>query len=273
MGKTTNAQKQERSSARRADGGREEVKHYYEVKKWVYGKEKDNYKTLIAFRSTDGFWKMGGNSAQIYAKKIVARLPMRVIANIRPDKDREYIFRGGVVSFQGTDALINRVTSIGMKIIHHTDDLLIVDLGFTLRKGEVEKLYKMWDERMKRLNQIVVPKNSHPTMYKNMIQVTEGIYHAVRKMSGYDRQVMGMQAIDDGFKMLSAYMEMCDEAEGDQEAGLKTVALKARTLMFRLNVMTEYKLLDPKGTTSLCEKLIAIKRECLRTLKELEGGK
>ena len=223
---------------RAARAGIEAKKRYEKDKYRVYAMEQENRRHLILFRSTNGWWKMGGVSALYYANYIAKRIGRK--ANVLPDGDFFSKFWTGVVSIKDLDALEEKLKTL--KIFRSgrlsSENIKVFDLGFTLEEEMVDSMVHMRENQERQMNTMVMPKNVMPGLYMALLEGLKITVHCNNHMPVQMREQLGIQMAERARTTVVNYLLMAREVANKEEI-LKKILLSVEMLMGDAKIMGE----------------------------------
>ena len=170
---------------RKAQLGREQAKRYQAIKSKVFEMEKTNNSKVIVFSSGPGWYKIGGNSALIYAHMLAPKIG--VAPSIKEDRDFYSKFENGTISVRHLDLLTTNLKNIGIEPEQETPEMTIFALDKPLSKQELKAICNIREERVERVNQIVCTKQLYPSVASLMRKITKELYSKYIHCSGNAR--------------------------------------------------------------------------------------
>ena len=186
--KSSSAEKRKK----RAEEGRKAKATYNKIKREVMEHEPENFSKLYLVKSPGGkgnFWKMFEHSALLYHYKIAPRIGRD--SRIYPDSDHDFRASHGVVSISNLKSLIELLGIIKSKLEYQDDNLVIFKLDIKYPREDILKLYDIEEEKVKRINTLVVPDAKLPQLQKKIKILSIRIHECVRKMEESTRNVFG----------------------------------------------------------------------------------
>ena len=252
----------EKTKAGRVERNRREY-----VKAEVFEFEQKNQSKLVAFRSTDAWWKMGGVSALIYVRQVARRLGKE--PQLRPDKDFFSKFDEGIVSIKDIDNLQRDLQAIGIKLAKDGENIKVFELGYKLTKDEIQKLREE-DKLLKaQLNQLLLPKVTMPNLFAHLRDMNQIAYNKQRNGTAANRAYI----VDDlawvTRRMLEKYMAMARGKE-EQIPTLAVLEKDLETVRSYLAIIAEVKIFDMKTCLRFAGKLVETQTLTHNALKKLE---
>ena len=191
---------------KKAAEGREEKRKYWARKEKVYEFEKENRTRVVAFRSMENWWKIGGHSALFYYHQLVPRLKKRKTVKLRVDTDHYHRFMDGVVLIASIDSLKAEMAELKLAIKRDDEDMVSFALEKEVSLETLQALKDIEAERMSKINQIVMPHDTYPEIYKGITEIQGEIYPLTRKMQTYERDLFGRELMLMIREMLESYV-------------------------------------------------------------------
>ena len=234
------AKKEEEISprGRAARAGAERKKRYEKEKYRVYAMEQENRSHLILFRSTNGWWKMGGISALYYAHYVAKRIDRK--ANVFPDGDFFSKFWTGVVSIRNLDSLEDKLRTL--KIYRNlklsTEGVVVFDLGVKIGEQTVNELLHMRENQERQLNTMVMPESVMPGLYMALLEGLKITVHANDHIPAHMREQLGNQMTERARTTVVNYLLM-SRGVAKKEEMLKKILLSVEMLMGDAKIMGE----------------------------------
>ena len=244
---------------KKAAEGREEKRKYWARKEKVYEFEKENRTRVVAFRSMENWWKIGGHSALFYYHQLVPRLKKRKTVKLRVDTDHYHRFMDGVVLIASIDSLKAEMAELKLAIKRDDEDMVSCALEKEVSLETLQALKDIEAERMSKINQIVMPHDTYPEIYKGITEIQGEIYPLTRKMQTYERDLFGRELMLMIREMLESYVRMTHESVSTEEM-LKRIADKAAVATFIVQELAELKIIESKRALRLAQNLLKIKQ-------------
>ena len=185
---------------KKAEEGRAIATKIKHAKERAYELEKKNKAYVVAFFSGPGWYKIGGNSALIYAYLLAPRLELDV--RVRPDRDLYFKFKDGVVSVRSIKDLAEKFEKIGIKITKQDDELVVFKLKQKLTDAEFKSICSVREQRVKQINQIVKVKVVYPSIAAKQREIAGFLRSRLHHASAPDRDLILT-------KMTAVALEMC----------------------------------------------------------------
>lgn len=124
--------------------------------------EKRNNSKLMVFASSSGWWKMGGNSALIYAHILSRDLHLPSTPRVRLDKDLYGKFFEGVLSIPNIDSLTERLEAIGVKVEDKNERRVIFALPKPIQEDQLETIRSIREETLRKINETIPVRVIYP---------------------------------------------------------------------------------------------------------------
>lgn len=265
------AKKKKLANDKKAAEGRTEKKKYWARKEKVYEFEKTNQTRVVVFRSTDQWWKIGGHSALFYYHQLMPRFKNKRTAKLRADTDYYNKFKDGVVLVGDIDSMKRDMMGLGLKIKHEDTDVVSFLLDKEVSEETLQSLKDIEAERMAKINQIAMPHDTHPMLYKRMVELQSEIYPMTRKMQPYDRQLFGKELMMEMRGMLGCYVRMTHEKTMAAEM-LRKIADRAGTMTFLMQELAELGLVESKRALRLAGDMLSIKQMAVASAQKEEAA-
>ena len=229
---------------------------YEKLKTSVEKVEKNNHSRMYAFRSGNGWCKMGWNSALIYTYVVAPMLGVEV--KLKKDTDYYCQSPAGIVSIPNVEELEKRLKPLGIKVVKRTDKAVTFALPRVVTDDELSLLKNAEDEKRKRINQVLQPNDAVPSIWTGLRVVMDKVFKHYDSASYPQRAAFDQEMLDTAKAMMLKYTDFCD---GIVEWGeLRdfiydgTRAISKRTL-----IATEVKVWSLNDATSLAELIDQLK--------------
>lgn len=241
-------------------------KRYEKAKAEVFAFELRNRSKLVAFRSTAGWWKLGGTSALLYYHRVAPRLGLK--PNLKADGDFYSKFEEGVISIKDINRFEENLKKLGIERIKSGTSMRMYDLGITIDAEEIKRLKKNEEAERKKFNKLVLPKVVLPDVYVGLCNINKAIYENVRLMTPPEREYAGMEMAVMARKMLEKYILMAN-GKLEKEETLAELLEKIEILIADLKIALETKIW-PTGT---CLRISATLIDMKKILEKEYGTK
>lgn len=253
MVKKSNTNHHSGISGEAADKTKAERRRHELIKAEVFEFEKKNRSKLVAFKSTDAWWKFGGTSALLYAKHVGPRI--KKDPKIRPDRDFYSKFIEGVVSIKNIDTLTRELKGIGIKLIEDGKERKIFELGQKFSEEEIEAM-KNEDKVLKgQLNQLITPAVTFPNLFAHLRTLNETARTKQRGAAQTDRTYIMDDFAKDTRDAVAVYLEMAMGYK-EEETALIEIRKILEKIRVKLAIISELKIMDIRASLRFAEKLI-----------------
>lgn len=188
-----------------------------EAKRRAYALELDNTDKLILFRSTHGYWKMGGVSALEFYYNIAEQAGYaRTVIN--SDTDYYNKFADGVISIKDLGRFDQRMAKLNITFDHEDDGVRLYNLGRTISRKDIESMRNERRALLQRANQNALPKVMNAELYAKLKSLLRTTYIKVKKMDPVDREFLGDRTLQAMRKMLQYYSSYCNSGKADVQS-------------------------------------------------------
>lgn len=169
--------------------------------------EETNDHHLLLFASTEGFWKMAGNSVLFYSLKVAERIGRR--CKVVPDKDKYSVSEDGIISFRMVDRLAEQLAELD--IVPDTElstpELQYFKLPRIYTDEQIAKMRDYSKQDLERIQEIIMPQAPMPNLYRAIIEMNRLIYFNTKNMSDrFVRDVIGAPLLAQADAVLRAYL-------------------------------------------------------------------
>ncbi|MBQ6394521.1 hypothetical protein IJH97_02095 [Candidatus Saccharibacteria bacterium] len=251
--------------------GRIAQARYEQMKERVLEFEKNNYDRLVVLRSKNGWWKMCGHSALLYYYHIAPRMN-NVHPKLQIDTDFKHKSLEGIVSIKSLETLQKRLRELKIYPKEMHEEYATFPLGYKVSDDELKRFMHSEEERRKMINQIVIPKQLFPDIYKRLIVVEKEMRNIVRQMQPQDREIYGLDEMRELRDILTLYMRMAN-GQVDVIKGLRKLAEDMQIALYHLQVILELELLETKRGLRLSRGMVEVRRIALAEMRKLEEAK
>lgn len=232
--KSNNSSK--KTAAQLAAEGRATRQRYEKTKEKVWNYEKRNREKLIIFRSTNGWWKIGGVSALAYKNALAPRLGKDPI--LRDDMDFYSIFADGIISIPNIDIFKKEVSELGLKISHETEEWISFDLNWKISKSELNRWREAEKAKRDKLGKMIMPKVMDPNLWVEIVTMARIVYENIRKENPIVREYHGRRILRETDKIVETYVRMSNGAI-DAEEALRLILDSANELTVMMIMIVE----------------------------------
>ena len=230
-------------AARIAGGkeGRERKARYLKLKAFVLGLEKENYSKLMLIHEKDDWWKMIGHSAIMYHYEVSKWIG--VSSRLRQDTDYDYKSEDGVVCIKDVYKLDKRLAAAKISLLDSSNEYRIYNLGKKYTHADIERMKKSQELEWEKVNNIIIPTETFPTLHTSLRELISCIYFSTRKLEVYAREVIGNPMLTRVSAMLRRYSLVCSGEDGAIDGYLKEVEKSAKWLKAQMVGVAELRML------------------------------
>lgn len=243
---TTN--KHQSAGEKRFQDQRSEREYNREAKRRAYGLEIDNLDKLILFRSTHGYWKMGGVSALEFYYHIAEKAGY-YNAILNPDRDFYSKFPDGVISIKALTTFDQRLSQLGITFDCEDAGVRIYKLGYAINEKDLAEMRNERRTLLKRANQNVAPKVINAELYAKLKMLLRTAYAKVKKMDSIDREFLGNRTLQAIRQAILLYTQYCNADEPDKQLLCKMEQI-LRAMMADSMMYVEVGIWDPRHCVS-----------------------
>lgn len=225
--------------------------------------EQTNYSRLIFVDSTNGFKKLIGHSALIYANDIAKRIGRR--ANLIADSDRYSRSVEGIVSLKLSDALISSLSSIDIILSPQQEQngLTFFMLPRTYSQKEIEEIKNNVKKTSERITSLIIPKSPIPSIFSNLRELNFLIFINTQNMSPFGREIIGKNLASTSDKMMLRYCEIANK-DLDVTDGLLRIIKGAKYIKYELKNAENLHLIHGKAIMDILILVINIETEAMK---------
>lgn len=245
-------------------------KKYVETKKLLLEKEKDNFKSLYLVETHDGWYKMFGNSAVVYAFQLAPRLKLR--PRLMPDTDYDCKSEQGVVSFRSREDLESHLKKLKIFPRFAQDGITIYDLGYANTAEDINLLIQKEDITWQKVNQILMPKVALPELRNELRLLMKAVHENVRKMDAPARAAVGSR-MDENVTRMFADFALMSNGWIDEIEFLQGMERKLAELDADMMVVTELKIVSADKTFRIATQLEKVRKKTVNNLKDAKNQK
>lgn len=227
---------------------------YYKRKRIVFEAESRNNQYLVLFLASDGkipgkekkFYRMGGNSAIIYAYDIAPMIGRRQ-AEIKPDFDLgDCKFRRGMVSIGDLPLLTTLLEQKNIKRVERendNDDVVYFKLNRVYSDDDIKALLEMHRNEREELNKIVYANVVFPDVHSKLLTLKTMTYRKVMKLDRSDRAVLQDRLLDPVLNLSAIYSQMAHNDLDVHEAAMRMMG-EIDIFFDRLSFISELDLIE-----------------------------
>lgn len=233
-------------------------KVYIEYKKKAMNFEGKNLSHLLFLRSTNGFYKILGNSLLFYAFEIAPKLGME--ARIYSDGDYEAKSEDGVISLRSLDSVVSGITKLGAKQAKTRDktgNIIIYKLPWEYTSDQIEKYRGQSTYKLQKYNHIIMVENVIPVLLFHIDDLLKAIYENVRRMEPVARETLGDMMVILAAEMKRIYIEMAN-GRISLEQGLNAMMTRVNKLKSQIKIVVDLKIWNARIYARIGDILIKI---------------
>ena len=243
---------------------------YYDLKRRLLSWEEHNYSQLALIETGNGWYKMFGNSAVIYACQVANRLNLK--AELISDTDYEVMSDKPVCLIKNLVKLELLLESIGIKRSSSSSGAFVYDLGYKVDACDLAELQKESELVRERTNKLVMPKEVLPGLRNELRILTKGVYEISRKMNPVAREIAGNDMTKICARM---FVNFIDAANGhsDMRQYLKTSVKDLRRLDAILLLISDLRLVEDDKNYDLVLQVGRVQKKVAAVLVKTEKGR
>lgn len=246
----------EEALAKRAD--REMAK---KIKAEVFQLEKKNDSHLYVFRSTEGWWKIGGRSALFFKYRVCPKIGLKY--ELRNDRDFYYSFREGIISIKSPESLEEKLKSLKIYKKGVEKGYIVFDLPFgPISDEQVKEMRNLEKDTLREINTIVNPAE---VLIKTLPQarlVQKSLFELCRKLDEPTRELIGRDIVHLSNNMMDRILCVCKGSipKRSLPATVKGANVQIST---RIMLLMDEKRVDVKNGAKILKHLEFLERLCL----------
>ena len=239
-------------------------------KSQVFKLEKDNHNHIYAFRSTDGWWKVGGNSALFLKYRVAKRLKLKY--ELRTDRDFYYNFRDGVIPIKNVEKLEENLKQL--RIFKKGVELgyVVFDIPFgPVSDEQIKEMRHMERTALRELNKIISPGDLLVKTLPQARIVQKSLFEACRKLDEPSRDLIGKEIVHLSNTMMDQIMCVCKGAV-PKDAIVSKVRGAVVQLNGRVTLLIDEKRVDLESGVKLLKHLEFLERIVIEECSVSKGG-
>lgn len=252
---TATKTKEEEGRLRRAE--------YLRLKQRISEIEPTNYSKLYFIWQKGKWYRAFGHSAIIYHYDVCPKLKRK--SKLLDDRDYGIRIPGGVINISDIEILEEKLEAVNIHKIKSDQRYYIFNLGQRYTDAEIKMFEKTKDRELASINQVVVPKEIFPHLYKLIRELQEKIYFSVAKMDRYAKDVFGTELVrrmNDVYVGYSLMVKSSSNSGGlPPEEYLKSVVKDMYWLQAQMGVATNMRVLEISKITQILRESGKIIRE------------
>lgn len=245
-------------------------KEYLARKKAVLENEEENFRSLYVVEDQNGWYKMFGHSALIYANEIAARLKIKPA--LKPDTDYDFPSKDGVVSVKDLDGMKENLRGIKIHARYEEHGITIFELGYKITQEEINEYRGKEELEWKKINQIVCPKVVMPEFKVELKELARMVHENVRKMDETERTALGTEMDKMMQATLGDFVLVANGWYGKdgEKKYFKEVEETLNFLQSRMLPLTELRVLDRDKNYRLAVQLERVRNRFNLEVKKYE---
>lgn len=247
---------------------REQIEKAKEI---VFAMERDNYDKIIAFASSQGYYKLGGNSALMYYYDIAKKIGRSPTLHI--DFDFYSTFRDGIVSIRPIEKFVVDMERNGYKAIEELEDgrIIVFSMPSKMTPEYLERLRKTEENKIKEIHKMVTTNIVWPDVNRELDGLMRVGSNNVRKMETAARECLGFRLLDNILAITKSYYDICNERVDAKEEIPRMLAwiTEAKVL---IKIFTDQKMWALDACTAAGVMLTKAERLLRVELKKINGN-
>lgn len=227
------------------------------VKAEIFPLEKNNYSHLYVFKSTDGWYKMGGHSALFFKYRIAPRLKIK--CELRTDRDFYYTFKDGIIPVKDPTTLEAKLKKLrvfkkGVELGYMVFDLLEV-----VSEDQIKEMRNFEKEKYREINKIIDPNVVLVKTLGMARMVQKDVFEQCRKLDEATRGLMGRDTVYLAIRIMDNILYTC-------KGHLKISKMKQQVkndivlLMTRITLMIDEKRIGLNDGVKILKNLDMLER-------------
>lgn len=229
------------------------------IKETVMDFEKQNHTHLLFFKSTNGYYKLAGNSVLIYAGNVAQRIGYRY--NIQIDTDHYSVSPTGIISFHLTKDLEEKLASI--KITKDkkksSDNLVFFRLEKPITDDELAHFQDLVNADKHTINKMIMPKSPIPTLYDYLKELNLAIYQNSLSMPAFARETIGKTLFEISSTMLRRYLEYANTKAPESDT-IRLIGNGAILIKYHMKNISDLHILHYRNICRILEPAIRIEK-------------
>lgn len=169
------------------------------IKQKVFELEKENNQKIYVYYSGEGWYKSGGNSAQILIHVVADKTDGRYNPRMNPDKDYNFTFPNGIISIRDLSKFREAMAVAGVKELKEEKPMGVYIKVFELPKklstNELRKILKIDEEKRGRLNEALSLATADPELAALIRSLQKVMFPMVKQMKAVERELVGSRIL------------------------------------------------------------------------------
>lgn len=173
--------------------GRAIALRYYEKKKIVYQRDKDNQTMMMFIKAPSkkewykGFGKTAIYFLSFYKEKIGSKAKLQV------DRDYQLQFNEGFVATPNIIVLADKLKPLGIRMEEEENGIITFHMNRRVKADEYNLLKAELHAPSQRANEIIKPKEVMPKLFEDTKAAFATIYRVFNNMSDFPKQALGIE--------------------------------------------------------------------------------
>lgn len=236
------------------------------IKQKVFELEKENNQKIYVYYSGEGWYKSGGNSAQILLHVVADKTNGKYNPRINPDKDYNFAFPNGIISIRDLSKFREAMKVADVKEL--TDEkpmgayIKVFELPKKLSTNELRKILKIDEEKRGRLNEALSLATADPELAALIRGLQKAMFQMVKQMKSVERELVGGRILAANSQLYIEYRKWAKGSVSEKD-GIDTMLQLVDEMCGYMLIMMENDILSLGQISSYTFKLERI-REALR---------
>lgn len=241
---------------------------YVECKRKLLEFEARNDYAIAMVRSTNGFYKIFGNSVFFYAFDVAEKLGMKV--NVYADSDYDPKSKTGVVSISRYDEVVEQMKTLDIKKMPTHDksgNLVWFLLPWKYTQEEIKAFEEVNSIEAHMYNHVIVTDDASPALFVQLEVLAKAMYENVRRLDPVARETLGNVALEKTAFMIRAYIETSNMRLTERE-GFLAIQKALNFVKSQVKIIVDLKLWNGKTYARIGDAILTTQK-----LLNLELGK
>lgn len=248
--------------------GRAERRRVIEVKKKIFELEQKNDRYILIFRSTNEWWKIGGNSALYYKYIVGPRIKKKI--NLIKDDDHYSTFRTGVASIRDLESFEYNMMKAGLSRIKGNENAIQYEFEQPIEPSTIQSIKKHLEVRTERVNRLVETTTIVPRLHVKIREMLRDVwYYAKNHQKGLARGWICNDLLSDARKMKKIYSRLANGLM-DVERGLKEIMVLSNDMLSDIAFLEEVQEIGFDRCCDIQDKLAEIKHTAKAEIKKMK---
>lgn len=242
--------------------GRIYKQQYYDMKKTVLLREDHGTTRVVAIRQKPGWFRFLGKSALIFHYEIAPKINYH--SKWYKDDDFKLQLKGGVVNIRDIDMLIKMMEQHNYAVINRSAAMVVFNAKKRYSLADLDALQGRVGEEWDRVNKVFVPKNSMPSLYRELRQLLYKIYMTTKRMDAFAREVIGNDLVKKAAKLNRDYIVTCNQTGLDKSGYFERVLKDLDDIRAQLACISTVRELDAKAMSNIGKAVENVRLEVSR---------